>query len=147
MNQVLVTIYAFLLITRSGIDHVTVSKHSATLIWNEKKIAVAFLALVILERGISLLPLFFVVILAFIVTFLTVVMGRLMGDHISHGWYFLAVGAAIFCLSYTFTAILYSMGWYHEGHFIDAFNVMALNGVAFSAWYQRRKHLDLIKSI
>jgi len=34
---------------------------------------------------------FFVVILAFIVTFLTVVMGRLMGDHISHGWYFLAV--------------------------------------------------------
>lgn len=87
---------------------------------------------------------FFVVILAFSVTFLTVVMGRLMGEHISLGWYFLAVGAAIFCLSYCFTAILTSMGWYHDGHFIDALNVMALNGVAFSAWYQRRKHLALI---
>ncbi len=87
---------------------------------------------------------FFVVILAFSVTFLTVVMGRLMGEHISLGWYFLAVGAAIFCLSYSFTAILYSFGWYHDGHFIDALNVMALNGVAFSAWYQRRKHLALI---
>ena len=58
------TIYAFLLITRPGIDHVTVSKHSTTFVWNEKEITMAFLALVIPKRGIGLLPLFFVVIFA-----------------------------------------------------------------------------------
>ena len=58
------TIYAFLLITRPGIDHVTVSKHSTTFVWNEKEIAMAFLALVIPKRGIGILPLFLVVILA-----------------------------------------------------------------------------------
>jgi len=64
VNQVLMTIYAFLLITRPGIDHVTVSKHGATFVWNVKEIAMTFLALVIPERGVGLLPLFFVVILA-----------------------------------------------------------------------------------
>jgi hypothetical protein len=58
------TIYAFLLITRPGIDHVTVSKHSTTFVWNVKEVAMAFLALVISKRGIGLLPLFFVVIFA-----------------------------------------------------------------------------------
>ena len=64
VNQVLVTIYAFLLITRPGIDHVTVSKHGTTFVGNVKEITMAFLALVIVERGIGLLSLFFVVILA-----------------------------------------------------------------------------------
>ena len=58
------TIYAFLLITRPGIDHVTVSKHSTTFVWNVKKITMALLALVISKGGIGLLPLFFMVILA-----------------------------------------------------------------------------------
>ena len=58
------TIYAFLLVTWPSVDHVTVSKHSATFVWNVEEIAMAFLTLVILERGIGLLPLFFVVILA-----------------------------------------------------------------------------------
>jgi len=58
------TIYAFLFVTWPSIDHVTVSKHSATFVWNVEEIAVTFLTLVILERGIGLLPLFFVVILA-----------------------------------------------------------------------------------
>jgi hypothetical protein len=64
VNQVLMTIYAFLLITRPGIDHVTVSKHSTTFVWNVKKITMALLALVISKGGIGLLPLFFMVILA-----------------------------------------------------------------------------------
>jgi hypothetical protein len=58
------TIYAFLFIARPGIDHVTVSKHSTTFVWNVKEIAMAFLALVISKRGIGLLPLFLVIILA-----------------------------------------------------------------------------------
>jgi len=58
------TIHAFLFITRPGINHVTVSKHSTTFVWNEKEIAMAFLALVIPKRGIGILPLFLVVILA-----------------------------------------------------------------------------------
>jgi hypothetical protein len=64
VNQVLMTIYTFLLIARPGINHVTVSKHSTTFVWNIKEITMAFLALVILERGIGLLPLFLVIILA-----------------------------------------------------------------------------------
>ena len=58
------TINAFLLVAGPGINHVTVSKHSTTFVGNVKEIAMAFLALVILERGICYLPLFFVVILA-----------------------------------------------------------------------------------
>jgi hypothetical protein len=64
VNQVLMTIYAFLLIAGPGIDHVTVRKHGTTFVWNIKEITMAFLTLVIFERGIGLLPLFFVVILA-----------------------------------------------------------------------------------
>ena len=64
VNQVLMTIHAFLLITRPGIDHVTVRKHGTTLVGNVKEITMTFLALVIVERGIGLLPLFFVVIFA-----------------------------------------------------------------------------------
>ena len=56
------TIYAFLLITRPGIDHVTVSKHGTAFVWNVKEVTMAFLALVILERGIGLLPLYLVVV-------------------------------------------------------------------------------------
>jgi hypothetical protein len=58
------TIYALLLITRPGIDHVAVGKHSTTFVWNVKEIAMAFLTLVIFERGIGFLPLFLMVILA-----------------------------------------------------------------------------------
>ena len=64
VNQVLMTIYAFLLITRPGIDHVTVSKHSTAFVWNVKEITMAFQALVILKGGIGFTSLFFVVILA-----------------------------------------------------------------------------------
>lgn len=58
------TIYAFLLITRPGIDNVTVSKHGATFVWNVKEITMAFLALIILERSVGFLSLFFMVIFA-----------------------------------------------------------------------------------
>jgi hypothetical protein len=58
------TIYAFLLVAGPSIDHVTVRKHGTTFVWNIEEVTMAFLALVIFERGIGPLPLFFVVILA-----------------------------------------------------------------------------------
>ena len=56
------TINALLFISRPGIDHVTVSQHGPTFVWDIEKIAMAFLALVVGERGVGFLPLFFVVI-------------------------------------------------------------------------------------
>jgi hypothetical protein len=63
VNQVLMAIHAFLLVTGSGIDHVTVSQHGTTFVRDVEKIPMAFLALVVLERGVGSLALFFVVIL------------------------------------------------------------------------------------
>ncbi len=63
MNQVLMTIHASLLITRPGIDHVSVGQHGPTFVRDVEKIAMALLALVVLERGIGFLSIFFVIIL------------------------------------------------------------------------------------
>ncbi|MCK4756955.1 MAG: hypothetical protein KAS67_00725, partial [Thermoplasmata archaeon] len=89
----------------------------------------------------------FVIILAFLLTFLTVVMGCIMGAHISEGWYLLAAGAGIFAVSYILQTVLIAFGNYHGGHFIGVLDVAALFSVAFSAWYQRKKHLELISGI
>lgn len=87
---------------------------------------------------------FTVVILSLISTFFTVILGRTMGGHISKGWYFLAMGAGLFAISFTFISIAEVFGLYYDGHFLDAFNIIALNAVTFSAYYQRKKHLELI---
>ena len=63
VNQVLMAIHAFLLVTGSGIDHVTVSQHGTTFVRDVEKIPMAFLALVVLERGVGSLALFLVIIL------------------------------------------------------------------------------------
>jgi hypothetical protein len=51
------------LVSRPGIDHITVGQHGAALVRDVEKIAVAFLTLLVFERGVSFLPLLFVVIL------------------------------------------------------------------------------------
>ena len=49
MNQVLMTIHASLLVSWSGVDHISMSKHGTTLVGDVKKIAVTLLTLVVLE--------------------------------------------------------------------------------------------------
>ena len=56
------TIHAFLLVTRPGIDHISVSQHGPPLVRNVENITVAFLALIIGEKGVCFLPLFVVII-------------------------------------------------------------------------------------
>jgi len=63
VDQVFVTVHAFLLIAWPGIHYITVGQHGATFVRNVEEISMAFLALVILERGIGLLSLFFVIVL------------------------------------------------------------------------------------
>ena len=57
------TIHAFLLVAGPSIDHVTVSQHSTAFVRDVENIAVALLALLVLERGVGFLPLFLVIIL------------------------------------------------------------------------------------
>ncbi len=85
-----------------------------------------------------------VIIMSLALTYLMVIMGRFMGGYISKGWYFMAVGAAIFCLSYTFQTVLVSLGYSLIAHPIEFLDVAALNAVSFSAYYQRKNHLALI---
>ena len=56
VNQISVAIHTSLFVTRPGIDYITVGEHGAALIGDMKQIAVALLALVVLEGGICLLP-------------------------------------------------------------------------------------------
>jgi hypothetical protein len=58
-----VTVHTPFLVAGSGIDHVTVSQHSAALVRDVEKITVAFLTLLVFERGVSFLPLLLVIIL------------------------------------------------------------------------------------
>jgi hypothetical protein len=57
------TINALLFIAGPGINHVTVSQHGAAFIRDVQEIAMAFLALLVFERGVSFLPLLFMIIL------------------------------------------------------------------------------------
>ena len=88
-----------------------------------------------------------VICLSFALAFTCTLMARLMGGHISEGWYFLAMGAVIFSVSFNFQAVLQEYDAYTPGHFLEAFNLMAINAITFSAYYQRRKHLALIEGI
>jgi hypothetical protein len=88
-----------------------------------------------------------VVFIAFIVTFLSVIMGSLMGGHLSKGWYLLAFGSIMFSITFTLTTVFSAMGLYGEYIFIETFDVMALNSVTFSAYIQRKRHLELINAI
>lgn len=90
---------------------------------------------------------FTVVICALVATFASVLLARLMGGHISKGWYFIAFAGGLFAMSFTFISIYKVLGLYHDGHFLDAFNIMALNAVTFSAYFQRKMHLELISGL
>jgi len=59
-----VAIYTFFLITWSGINHVAVSQHGSTFVGNVQQVAVTFLALIILEGGVSYLTIFLVIVSA-----------------------------------------------------------------------------------
>ncbi len=88
-----------------------------------------------------------VVFIAFVVTFLSSIMGSLMGGHLSKGWYFFALGSAIFSITYTFIVVLRALDLYADFLFIETFQVMALNSVTFSAYLQRKRHLEMIENI
>jgi len=62
MYEVVVTIDAFLFITRSGINYRPVSKHGSAFIRYVKDVSVAFLALLILEGSISYLAVLLVIV-------------------------------------------------------------------------------------
>jgi hypothetical protein len=62
MHKVSMTVDALLLIARSRVDHSAVSKHCASLVGYVKNVPVAFLALLILKRGISSLSVLFVIV-------------------------------------------------------------------------------------
>ena len=87
---------------------------------------------------------FATIIFAFITTFLAVILAQLMGGHISKGWYFFSAGAVVFAINYTIIVALRSMGLGNEILFMEAFSILSLNLVAFSAYYQRKRHLALI---
>jgi hypothetical protein len=53
MNQIPVAVHALFLIALSGIKNSPVCQHGAPFIWNIKNIAMAFLTLVVGERGIG----------------------------------------------------------------------------------------------
>jgi hypothetical protein len=62
VNQVLVAVHAFLLVTRTGIQDGSVGQHGATFIGYIEDISMTFLALLILEGGIGLLAILLVVV-------------------------------------------------------------------------------------
>jgi hypothetical protein len=83
--------------------------------------------------------------ISFALIFLSAMMAALMGGHISRGWYFMSLAAILNALAYSFSAALSAIGAYEGGHFVDGISIMALNAVAFSAYYQHRKHLELME--
>lgn len=87
---------------------------------------------------------FIAVGIAFFQVFSAVIMARLLGGHISKGWYFLAAGAGLFAIYYTFLSIMMILGDTTPGHPLGAVSILSLNAVTYSAWYQRKKHLELI---
>ena len=90
---------------------------------------------------------FATIVLAFITTFLAVILAELMGGHISKGWYFFSAGAVVFAINYSIIVALRSMGLGDEALFMEAFSILSLNLVAFSAYYQRKRHLQLIEDM
>jgi len=62
VDKVFVTIHASLLVSRSGIEDRSVCQHGAPFIRDIKNISMAFLALLILESGICLLSVFFMIV-------------------------------------------------------------------------------------
>ena len=64
MNQIFMAIQAFLFITGSSVNNRTVCHHCSPFIGNVKQISVTLLALSVLKRRISLLPVLFMVVVA-----------------------------------------------------------------------------------
>ena len=64
MDQVVVTVHAFLFIAGSGINHRPVGQHGTTLGGHVQKVAMAFLALVVVEGSIGCLAGFFLIVRA-----------------------------------------------------------------------------------
>ncbi len=87
---------------------------------------------------------FITIAVAFITTFLAILLAQLMGGHISKGWYFFSAGATVFSINYSLLTALRAMGHDEKVYFLESFSILALNLVAFSAYYQRKRHLALI---
>ena len=85
-----------------------------------------------------------VIFLSLVVTHVSILLARLMGGYISKGWYFMAGSGAVFSVSFTYHVYLLYVGEYSNAHPSMVLNLMALMGIAYSAWFQRRKHLELI---
>ena len=62
MNQILVAIHASFLIAGSGVDDRPVGEHGPPFVRDIQEIAMAFLALLIFERGVSREPGFLVIV-------------------------------------------------------------------------------------
>jgi hypothetical protein len=86
----------------------------------------------------------FVSIVSFALIFLSAMMAYLMGGHISKGWYIISLAAILNALAYSFSSALSAIGAYEAGHYVDGISIMALNAVAYSAYYQYRKHKELM---
>jgi hypothetical protein len=56
MDQIVMAIDAFFFITRTGVNHRPVGQHGAALVGHVQQVAVAFLALVVVESGIGRFP-------------------------------------------------------------------------------------------
>ncbi len=85
-----------------------------------------------------------VAIIAFILIFLSVLMARVMGGYVSYGWYFMALATSLNSFGYTITSVLHAIGRYSPGHYIWSISLMALTALAFSAYYQYKKHMAII---
>jgi len=62
MNQISMAIHTFLFVSRPGIQYRPMGQHGSPFIRDVKDISMAFLALVVLEKGVSLLAILFVII-------------------------------------------------------------------------------------
>ena len=56
------TIDAFFFVSRSGIQHRAVGQHGTAFIWHAQQIAMAFLALSVIESSVGIIARFFLVI-------------------------------------------------------------------------------------
>jgi hypothetical protein len=62
MDQISMAIHTSLLIAGPGIQYRPVGQHGPSLVWDIKDISMALLALLVLEEGISLLAISFVIV-------------------------------------------------------------------------------------
>ncbi len=86
-----------------------------------------------------------VILIGLAATYMMLLLGQLMGGHLSRAWYLLGAGATIFTVKYNLMLILTATDMNYQFMFLDAFDAIALLLVAFTAYYQRKKHLEMIE--